>query len=168
MSSTETLNDASPTPSPTPAGTETRPDKLMRQFYEVLLAGKAQMLARSERQQGLLNRLARKTMDGTLGQPNEADDAGADDMQLRIGDETINYYGSPPEAPANTPTATKATGWASVLKQAALGAALVAAGGGMATALSAWFPDAPTTPVVQPAPAMTDTDTISTLEIDHP
>jgi len=129
-----------------------------------------------QRERRLLERLAKKNMDGTLGKKDETDDVLGDDMSVRIGDEVNNYYGVEPnqEAQSSRPlqiSAGKANAETvkktlSPLVKTGLVAAATALGGagvGAATTLLLSKSDKPDKPVVQ-AP-LEDTNTQYELRI---
>lgn len=136
--------------------TETPPDKTMRRWYELKIAERAALLLHQTADRKLLHRLATKMQDGTLGKNGPGVDQlrGAEDMQVRIGDEVHNHYEPQPAASQSTPM--------SGLKKAALTAALLGAGGGIGAAVP-FALDAlkSTAPVAAPA----DSDTQYELHI---
>jgi len=145
-----------------PAIDETPAEKTMRRWYEMKLADNAAQTLHQAKGRKILNRLAVKSQDGTIGKPDPVADqfVESDDMQIRIGDE-VNHFQIPPEAISTTPTrTTNQSGW---LKKAALAAALLGAGGGTGAALP-WiveqFQSAPSV-VEQPA----DKDTLFELHL---
>jgi len=80
------------------------------------LAGEAVMVAKQIEQHNLLGRLARKTMDGTLGQRTEEPEG--DEVQVNVGNQ---YHVATPSQSGST--------IGSVAKKAAIAAALLGAGG---------------------------------------
>ena len=97
-------------------------ERLKRGWGNVMLAHEAASLDRLQKQAALVNRLVRKTQNGTLGRPTvEAEDAEGDEMGVRIGDET-HFYAAPPNH------APRAIGWA-----LAAATALLTGGAGLVT-----------------------------------
>ena len=128
------------------------PDRrTMRRWYETKLAERAAMLCHQATERRLLNRLALKAQNGTIGKADPAVDRfmESDDMQVRIGDDVHNHYPQESQAPASQPM--------SGLKKAALAAALLGAGGGIGAAVP-WLTGAPnSTPPAVEFPADHDT-----------
>jgi len=114
-----------------PAIDETPAEKTMRRWYEMKLADNAAQILHQAKARRVLNRLAIKTQNGTLGKPDPvADEFVGEDMQVRIGDQ-VNHYQVMPETSASETSASRN----SLLKKAALAAALLGLGGGTGAAL---------------------------------
>lgn len=80
-------------------------ERLKRNWANVMLAQEAAGLDRAQRQAALVQRLVRKSQNGTLGTPTvEAEDAEGDEMGVRIGDE--NHFYPPPAVKNHAARAT--------------------------------------------------------------
>lgn len=97
-------------------------EKLKANWADTRLAHEAVALESLQRKDTLVQRLVRKTQNGTLGKETvEPEDA--EDMGVAVGNQTHNHYyaaDSPPKPPTG------------VLTKAAIGAALLASGAGAA------------------------------------
>jgi hypothetical protein len=122
------------------------------------LADNGLQIEKDGRRQAVLERLIRKTQDGTLGtSTNEPmDKALEEDMSVSVGNETYIHHEAPPPAPV--PQESKLSGIAKVV--AASGLAAAGLGSAAAIPIAAWNLARPAqTTVVQEAPDFEDTDT---------
>jgi hypothetical protein len=113
------------------------PEKFKRMWMETRLAHEAMTLEKLQRQSGLVDRLVRKTQDGTLGKPTgePQEFAEAATMGVMIGNEIHHHY--EPGAPSKTATGPAAD--TPLWKKAAALAAIMAATGGGGAALSTYL-----------------------------
>ena len=160
MSSLSTTPGDSTTPSEpenSPSGFENRSnppgslrENLIKKWGRLKLGDYALQVEKDGRRQQIVERLIRKTQDGTLGKPTtEADDNAAwpeSDMAINLGDTTTNVYHQPPQA--SDGNRGRAFGKAALL----VGLLAAGLGGG---ALAATLLGGKETP----ARAVTDTDT---------
>jgi len=147
--------------------TETPGEKTMRRFYETELASRAILVARMGQNRRILDRLALKQQNGTLGKPDPDVDKLLEDqdVQVRIGDE-VHYHSAEPTPTA--PSASDSSGAGteagpaavespksgpSLLKQAATLAAIMAGMGGSA-GLASWLTSALSKPAETQQPSV--------------
>lgn len=143
------------------ATSQGRPDnwkeKIAKNWYLTKVADNALQIEKDGRRQAAIERLIKKTQDGSLGKPtDEPMDEELGEMAVNVGNETYVHNAAPPVAPA--PPESKLAGAAKVL--AATG--LAAAGLGTAAALpiaayGLMKPDA--APVTVEVPRQEDRDT---------
>lgn len=141
---------------------QTWPDRLLEKSIGILHAERLMGAKAIDRRGRLVERLVRKTQDGTLGEAT-ADDSGAEDV-IQVGD---NHY---TVLPAETQPTQPASGSAAKTLATAL-AALLAGGGGVGATMWALSPEtaahvppaahAPETP----CPAAADRDTRYRLQL---
>jgi len=112
--------------------TETPARKTMRRWFELKLGERAAMLLHQAKQRQLLNRLAMKTQDGTLGQQDPHVDRalGSEEMGVHIGD----IYHAPPVSP--TASQQPAMPW---WIKAGIAAALLASGGTLGVGVASYL-----------------------------
>ena len=147
-----------------PNGTTTEPPWLMQlgeQFGQLHLAHDAAGLDNLQRKQRVVERLVRKTQDGTLGQVDPtSDESPEEDMGVSVGNRTVhNYYGQP--------AAEAATVGGSLIKRVGLAAALLAAGGGVGAAVP-WLLERLQVQPAAVAPQAADKDTLFDLRFGTP
>jgi len=126
-------------------------EKLKKNWANTRLAHEGLALERMQRQGALVERLVRKTQDGTLGQSTDEPEDEVDEMGVAIGNE-IHYHYGPSESPAPSPQAPTPSKLATAAKLAAIMAgcgSVPLAGVGLHSLLSG--PDEP--PAVQEAAA---------------
>lgn len=112
---------------------ETRPEKTMRQHFDLDLGLEALQAAQMAKDREMMRRGAMKQQDGTLGISPGNPEPLDDDMNIRVGDETNHYHLEPTPAPVPQPKPQSA----GLLPKMALAAALLGTGG-VATLGTAW------------------------------
>ena len=117
--------------------------KEMNKWQDMRLAERMAQLAHSISGRRILDRLATKTQNGTLGKPDSADDADSD-MNMQIGD-NVNHYHPKQGGTQND--------W---LKKAAVTASLLLGGVGVGAAAVS---------MLSKGDAMVDTDTDTQYEL---
>lgn len=138
--------------------------KLAKKFFTNRLAHEAAGLKNLQTQQTLVERLAKKTQDGTVGQATG--DEGAEKVgDFSVGNESQTFVFNEAAKPAKSAPSPPRGG--SLLKKVGLLAALLAAGGGVGAAvpwlLGALQRQAPVAPAERP-----DQDTLFDLRFGEP
>lgn len=117
-------------------------------WYKTKVADYALQIDKDDRRQRILERLAKKTQDGTLGEATaEPSDAG-DDMGVAVGNEIHHHHQQPKAEPASTVAKTLATA----------GLAAAGLGAGISAPILAYNLTRPDKPA-QADTAFVDTDT---------
>lgn len=129
-------------------------EKLADLKYRTAIAHDALQIDKDMRRQAVVERLIKKTQDGTLMEKTSEpmDKQLEEEMAVRIGDEShIHYHNE------SKPSSDQASGIGKTL--AAAGLAVAGLGAGIAAPIAAYNLTRPTTAVVQPASPVVDTDT---------
>jgi len=154
----------------TPHPTETPKERVMRQWYQMKIAERTGQFGNMLQNFAMLRRGAKKQQQGTLGQPDGAEDAGEDPMHISVGDTymTVHQSADTDGAQPETDVAQPTTSGMSTAQKLALGTALaVGIGGGglgIGTLIASLLrPDTPTQEFVD-----TDTDTQYELFLGQP
>ena len=125
------MSPTTPTVPATEEPAEAWQEAFKRQWMQTRLAWECQQVEKDQRRQAIVERLMRKTQDGTLGRP-EPQPEEIEPMGVHIGDANVSHYHPAPtptvEAPKPVAELAAAAG-STWLKRGLLAAALLGSGG---------------------------------------
>ena len=133
-------------------------EKLADLKYRMALAHDGVQIEKDMRRQAVVERLIKKTQDGTLqnATTEPMDKQLEDEMAVRIGDESHVHYHTETKPVLSQPQPSATSSMAKTLAAAGLAAAGLGAGAALPIAAYQMFKQAPTNVIV---PTDTDTDT---------